>query len=49
MMANVLDKCSVRISLSTIRPPNHVVILSDPFCRLTFFGIDTSFVFFRDA
>ena len=35
-MANVLDKCSVRISLSTIRPPNLVVILSRPFCRSRF-------------
>ena len=32
-MANVLDKCSVRISLSTNRPPNLVVIISHPFCR----------------
>ena len=30
-MANVLDKCSVRFSLSTIRPPNLVVVLSCSF------------------
>ena len=34
-MANVLDNCSVRISLSTIRPPNLVATLSRPFCRST--------------
>ena len=39
-MANVLDKCSVRISLSTIRPPNlSVVILSRPFCRSRFVSL----------
>ena len=32
-MANVLDKCSVRISLSANRPPNLVVIISHSFCR----------------
>ena len=38
-MANVFDKCSVRISLSTIRPPNLVVILSRPFCRSRFVSL----------
>ena len=38
-LANVLDKCSVRISLSTIRPPNLVVILSRPFCRSRFVSL----------
>ena len=31
-MANVLDKCSLRISLFTIRLSNLLVILSHPFC-----------------
>jgi len=38
-MAKVLDKCSVRISLSTIRPPNLVVILSRPFYRSRFVSL----------
>ena len=34
--SGVKTRCSVRISLSTIRPPNLVVILSRPFCRSRF-------------
>lgn len=34
-MASILDKCSVQILLSTVNPPN-LVILSHPFCPSRF-------------
>ena len=38
-IANVLDKRSVRISLSTMTPQNLLVVLSYPFCRSRFVSL----------